>query len=283
MQHDNIKNIVKDKYSRIALQSDEHAMEGGCGCGSGSGSGCCSDMDYSTFSESYKEMEGYQEEADLGLGCGIPTEFAGLQEGQHVLDLGSGAGNDCFVARAIVEEEGHVTGLDFSEEMLAKARNNARKLGYSNVDFVAGDIEDMPFESNRFDVVLSNCVLNLVPDKEKAFSEILRVLKPDGHFCVSDVVVQGTLPDKLREDAEMYAGCVSGAMQLEDYLAVINRSGFSNVRVHKQRRIDIPTNILASYLDATELNDFLTGETGLFSVTVSGHKTIKKCGCSCGC
>jgi arsenite methyltransferase len=268
MEQDNIKKIVKEKYSNIAIQSDLPDNAHGCGCGSG----CCSEMDYTVFSESYDKLAGYAEDADLGLGCGIPTEFAGLQEGQHVLDLGSGAGNDCFVARAIVDDSGHVTGLDFSDEMLTKARKNAQKLGYANVDFVAGDIEDMPFDNNRFDVVLSNCVLNLVPDKEKAFAEIMRVLKPGGHFCVSDVVLQGQLPEALREDAEMYAGCVSGAMQLDDYLHVIDQAGFSRVTVHKQRRIDIPLQILKNYLNEAEVKDFLTGSTGLFSVTVSGEK-----------
>lgn len=268
MEQENIKSFVKEKYSRIAIQSETDDKAHGCGCGSG----CCSDIDYTVFSESYDKLAGYAEEADLGLGCGIPTEFAGLQEGQHVLDLGSGAGNDCFVARAIVDDSGHVTGLDFSEEMLTKARQNAKKLEYGNVDFVAGDIEDMPFDDKRFDVVLSNCVLNLVPDKEKAFAEIMRVLKPGGHFCVSDVVIQGQLPDKLREDAEMYAGCVSGAMQLDAYKAVIDQTGFTHVTVHKQRRVDIPLPILRAYLNEAEVKDFLTGGTGLFSVTISGKK-----------
>ncbi len=266
MKEKDIKTIVKEKYGQIALQSEP--AKGSC-CGPVSD--CCG-VDYTTFSENYENQQGYNKDADLGLGCGIPTDFAGLQTGQHVLDLGSGAGNDCFVARAMVGESGQVTGLDFSEEMLTKARSNAQKLGFTNVEFVAGDIEEMPLENNQFDVVISNCVLNLVPNKDKAFAEIIRVLKPGGHFCVSDVVLKGELPDKLKKDAEMYAGCVSGAMQMEDYLETIPKAGFKNVQVHKQRSIEVPADILKMYLNEEEMQDFQNKKTGLFSITVSGEK-----------
>ncbi len=264
MKEKDIKTIVKEKYGQIALQSEP------AGC-CGPASGCCG-VDYTIFSENYESQQGYTKDADLGLGCGIPTEFAGLQTGQHVLDLGSGAGNDCFVARAIVGESGKVTGLDFSDEMLTKARSNVQKLGFTNVEFFAGDIEEMPLENNQFDVVISNCVLNLVPDKNKAFAEIMRVLKPGGHFCVSDVVLKGELPDKLKKDAEMYAGCVSGAMQMDDYLETIQKAGFKNVQVHKQRSIEVPANILSMYLNEEEMQDFQSHKTGLFSITVSAEK-----------
>ncbi len=266
MNQKDIKTIVKEKYGQIALQSEP--AQGSC-CGPVSD--CCG-VDYTIFSENYESQKGYNKEADLGLGCGIPTEFAGIQPGQHVLDLGSGAGNDCFVARAIVGESGKVTGLDFSDEMLTKARSNAQKLGFTNVDFIAGDIEEMPLDGNQFDVVISNCVLNLVPDKAKAFAEIMRVLKPGGHFCVSDVVLKGELPDKLKSDAEMYAGCVAGAMQMEDYLETIQKAGFKDVKVHKQRSIEVPANILSIYLNEEEMQDFRNNKTGLFSITVSGEK-----------
>ena len=264
MEEKDIKTIVKEKYGQIALQSEP------AGC-CGPVSDCCG-VDYTIFSENYESQQGYNKDADLGLGCGIPTEFAVIQAGQHVLDLGSGAGNDCFVARAIVGESGKVTGLDFSDEMLAKARSNTQKLGYTNVEFVAGDIEEMPLENNQFDVVISNCVLNLVPDKDRAFAEIMRVLKPGGHFCVSDVVLKGELPDKLKKDAEMYAGCVSGAMQMEDYLETIKKAGFRNVQRHKQRSIEVPANILSMYLNEEEMQDFRINKTGLFSITVSAEK-----------
>jgi ubiquinone/menaquinone biosynthesis C-methylase UbiE len=264
MQEKDIKTIVKEKYGRIALQTEP------AGC-CGPVSDCCG-LDYSVFSENYENQHGYNKDADLGLGCGIPTEFADIQPGHHVLDLGSGAGNDCFVARAIVGETGKVTGLDFSEEMLTKARQNAEKLDYANVEFVLGDIEEMPLEDDQVDVVISNCVLNLVPDKDKAFAEIMRVLKDGGHFCVSDVVLRGALPDKLKKDAEMYAGCVSGAMQMTDYLETIRKVGFKNVQVNKQRSIEVPANILSKYLNQEEMQDFRSKETGLFSITVSAYK-----------
>lgn len=261
MKRNDLKALVKEKYGKIALESegDQHVN-------------CCGYSDYTIFSENYSELQGYKPEADLGLGCGLPTEHAGIGPGQRVLDLGSGAGNDCFVARAIVGESGSVTGLDFSDEMLEKARANAAKLGYGNVGFVSGDIEAMPFKEHSFDVVISNCVLNLVPDKYRAFSEIMRVLAPGGHFCVSDVVIKGSLPEKLREDAEMYAGCVSGALQLEEYLGTIEKAGFVNIQTHKQRRIELPEKLLKNYLGENELSEFLMGDTGIFSLTVSAEK-----------
>ncbi len=262
-----LKEIVKEKYGTIANQSKTLNQSSCCGTTS-----CCSDVDYTIFSEDYSQNKGYNPDADLGLGCGIPTDFAGIKEGDHVLDLGSGAGNDCFVARALVGETGHVSGLDFTDEMIGKARANNEKMGYRNVDFIKGDIEDMPIPDNKFDVIVSNCVLNLVPDKERAFSEMFRVLKEGGHFCVSDVVIKGILPLKLRHDAEMYAGCVSGALQMEHYLGIIEKSGFSHVTIHKQKAISIPDDILKNYLSEEELNEFRNGGTGIFSITVSAHK-----------
>jgi arsenite methyltransferase len=267
MDAKDLKLIVKEKYGKIADQGGL-ANQSSC-CSNNCG---CSDSTYTVFSDDYSKLKGYNPDADLGLGCGIPTEYAGIKPGDHVLDLGSGAGNDCFVARAIVGETGNVTGLDFTDAMLAKANENNRKLGYSNVEFVKGDIEEMPLPDNTFDVVVSNCVLNLVPDKNKAFGEIMRVLKPGGHFCVSDVVLKGNLPESLRKDAEMYAGCVSGAVKMDEYLEIIRKQGFSDRKVHKQKEISIPDEVLANYLSKEEISTFKNGETGIFSITVSGHK-----------
>ena len=267
MKADDLKYIVKEKYGKIATQSKIQNETSCCGA-----TGSCSTVDYTIFSENYDKLKGYNAEADLGLGCGIPTQFASIQEGDSVLDLGSGAGNDCFVARAIVGESGHVTGIDFTEAMLEKAKRNALKLGFKNVEFVQGDIEDMPLPDNHFDVIVSNCVLNLVPDKKKAFSGIYRVMKPTGSFCVSDVVMKGDLPDKLRKDAEMYAGCVSGAIEMNDYLDIINKQGFKNVTVHKQKGIAIPEEVLLNYLTKAEVEEFKNGDTGIFSITVSAQK-----------
>ena len=258
-------NLIKQKYGEIAKQQNESSF-----CGATSD--CCSSVDYTIFSENYEKLEGYNPDADLGLGCGIPTQFAGIKKGNHVLDLGSGAGNDCFVARAIVGETGKVTGLDFTDAMLVKANKNKERLGFTNVEFVKGDIEDMPLPDNSFDVVVSNCVLNLVPDKQKAFSEIMRVLKTNGHFCVSDVVIKGDLPETLRKDAEMYAGCVSGAIKMNEYIEIINKQGFQNCTVHKQKEISIPEDVLGKYLSKDEIERFKNSEIGIFSITVSANK-----------
>ena len=189
-----------------------------------------------------------------------------------MLDLGSGAGNDCFVARSIVGETGKVTGLDFTEAMVAKAIGNNQKLGFTNVEFVQGDIEEMPLPDSTFDVIVSNCVLNLVPDKNKAFAQMYRVLKPAGHFCVSDVVIKGKLPENLRKDAEMYVGCVAGAVDMEEYLEIINKQGFRDITVHKQKVINIPENVLEKYISKEELEGLKTEDTGIYSITVSGYK-----------
>jgi len=266
MKSEELKQIVKEKYGKIAEQNSE---EKSCGCGTS----CCGpEVDYSVFSEDYKNKEGYNPDADMNLGCGIPTDFAGIKEGDHVLDLGSGAGNDCFVARAIVGETGKVTGLDMTEQMIRKAKENCVKLGFTNVEFVAGDIEEMPFGEKIFDVVISNCVLNLVPDKTKAFREIFRVLKPGGHFCVSDVVIKGTLSEKMVKDAEMYAGCVSGASEMNEYLKIVKESGFQNIIVHKQKEIKLPETLLSEYNDQNELSSYREGITGIISITVSAYK-----------
>src|SRR6478735_1570693 len=225
---DKLKEIVKDEYSKIALQSKEQ-NETSC-CGSGS----CGT--YTIMSEDYTKLPGYNPEADLGLGCGIPTEFALIKEGDTVVDLGSGAGNDCFVARSITGENGKVIGVDFTEKMIEKARLNVDKLGYKNVEFRQGDIENMPIAGGVADVVVSNCVLNLVPDKKQAFAETFRILKKGGHFSVSDIVLVGDLPEGLRKSAEMYVGCVAGAIQKDEYLKIIGDAGFKEIKIQKEKR-----------------------------------------------
>ena len=274
---ENIKDIVKEKYSEIAGQTKQQNAPSCCGAVS-----CGSVVDYSVFSENYDKLEGYNPDADLGLGCGLPTEHAVIKPGNRVLDLGSGAGNDCFVARALVGESGYVAGIDFTEAMVIKARENARKLGYTNVDFILGDIENIPVRFGMVDVVISNCVLNLVPDKPKAFSEIYRVLKQGGHFCISDVVIQGELPEKLKVDAAMYAGCVSGAIPRKEYLKIIEEAGFQNVDVKKERKIEVPDSLLLNYMSTEELENFRKAESGIFSITVVGKKP-EGCGCGCSC
>jgi len=271
-----IKETVKQKYSEIALQNKETNQSSCCGSGS------CSTEVYNIMSDDYSTLEGYNPNADLGLGCGLPTQFAKIRKGDTVVDLGSGAGNDCFIARNETGEDGRVIGVDFTPAMIEKARTNNEKLGFKNVEFRQGDIENIPVSANTADVIVSNCVLNLVPDKDKVFKEIFRVLKQGGHFSISDVVLAGTLPDKLRNEVEMYAGCVSGAIQKEEYMAFIQQNGFTNISIQKEKRILIPDDILKNYLNAAELKNFKSGDTGIFSITVYAEKP-KTCGCGTTC
>ncbi|MCO6479683.1 MAG: arsenite methyltransferase [Phaeodactylibacter sp.] len=255
-----IKQVVKEKYTEVVKSSQSCC-----------GPDCCSPGGVD-FSEGYEALAGYNKDADLGLGCGLPTEFARIQEGHTVLDLGAGAGNDVFIARRLAGESGRVIGLDMTEAMIAQAQKNNRKLGYQNVEFVLGDIEDMPLEENSIDVAISNCVMNLVPDKDRAYAEVHRVLRPGGHFSISDIVLQGELPPALQDAAVMYAGCVAGAMQKEDYLATIERAGFSNIRIDKERQLHLPDELLLEYLSQEELKAFREGGTGIFSINVYGEK-----------
>lgn len=273
MDRQKIKDLVKEKYSEIALQETEVSC-----CSSG----CCSSEVYNIMSEDYTKMEGYNSDADLGLGCGLPTEFARIEKGDIVLDLGSGAGNDCFVARAETGETGKIIGVDFSETMLEKAMENTKKRGFTNISFLLGDIEELPIEDNSVDVVISNCVLNLLPSKDGIFNEIYRVLKPNAHFCVSDVVIIGNLPDKIKEAAEMYVGCISGAIQKNDYLKEILNAGFSNIFIEKEKPIFIPDDILLKYLNSEELERFKAEKPKILSITVTGEKT-PTCSCCSGC
>ena len=267
MKTDNqLKETVRQKYSEIALQ-DKTSDQSSC-CGSG---GCSTEV-YNIMSDDYSDIKGYNPDADLGLGCGLPTQFARIRKGDTVIDLGSGAGNDAFIARNETGETGKVIGIDFTPAMINKARVNAEKLGFSNVEFRQGDIDKMPASDNLADVIVSNCVLNLVPDKDAVIKEIYRVLKPGGHFSISDIVLVGDLPDSLRQDAEMYAGCVSGAIQKDVYLELINANGFTNAVVQKEKSINIPDHILKNYLNEKEMADFKNSNSGIFSITVYAEK-----------
>lgn len=271
-----LKQLVKEKYGQIAEQTkgqNETSCCGATGCGT---------IDYVVMADDYSALSGYVNEADLGLGCGLPTEFALMKEGDTVVDLGSGAGNDAFVARSIVGEKGRVIGIDFTEKMIEKARANAAKLNYTNVEFRQGDIENMPLAGNIADVVVSNCVLNLVPDKKQAFEETFRILKKGGHFSVSDIVLVGDLPKGLQQSAEMYAGCVSGAIQKDEYLDIIKHAGFSRISIQKEKRITLPDEILKEYLSEAAIEDFKTGNTGIFSITVYAEKNREKSCCEPG-
>ena len=274
-----LKEIVRKKYSEIALQDKETNMSSCCGAG-----GCSTEV-YNIMSDDYSTLKGYNADADLGLGCGLPTEYARIKKGDVVVDLGSGAGNDCFIARHEAGETGKVIGIDFTPAMIDKARQNAEVRGFNNVEFRQGDIEKMPITSNAADVIVSNCVLNLVPNKDAVIKEIYRVLKPGGHFSISDVVLLGALPAGLRKDAEMYAGCVSGAIQKEVYLELIQSNGFENITIQKEKVITIPDDILKNYLSPEDILSLKMGSSGIFSITVYAEKPIteKKCAPGSGC
>lgn len=262
MKSEKIKEIVKEKYSRIACNH----------------SSCCpsdggvSSVDYTVFTQDYNDLQGYFPEADLGLGCGLPTEFAKIKKGDIVIDLGSGAGNDCFVAAHLTGEQGRVIGLDFSEEMVRKANKNAEKLGLAHVRFFQSDIEDLIAPSFSADVVISNCVLNLVPDKKRVFSEIFRVLKSQGHFSISDIVLEGELPEKIRNAVELYCGCVSGAIQKSEYLEIIKATGFLNIEIQREVTYDIPDETLTQYLNSQEIDFYKQSGIRMVSINVYGEK-----------
>lgn len=224
------------------------------------------------MSEDYSGLKGYEEDADLGVGCGLPTQYAGIKEGDTVLDLGSGAGNDCFIARAEAGESGKVIGIDFSPQMIEKATKNASKRGYSNVVFIEGDIEQMPLPDCSVDVVVSNCVLNLLPEKDQIFKEIFRVMKHGAHFCVSDVVLDGKFPKEFTDNASMYAGCIASAIQRDDYLEEIKKAGFEKIRVEKTKTIVIPDEVLEEHLNGNTIAQYKAGSVGIYSITVTGEK-----------
>ena len=272
---DQIKDMVRQKYSEIALQ-DVNTNASSC-CGSG---GCSTEV-YNIMNDEYDHLKGYNPDADLKLGCGLPTEFAKIKNGDTVVDLGSGAGNDCFVARHETGANGKVIGIDFTEAMVRKARLNAEKLGFNNVEFRLGDIEDIPVSNDVADVFVSNCVMNLVPDKNKAFSEVYRILKSGGHFSISDIVLTGDLPERIKNAAEMYAGCVASAIKKDDYLGIIKAAGFKFVTVQKEKAIIIPDDILKNYLNDEEISVYNSNKNIIFSITVHAEK--KSACCEPGC
>jgi arsenite methyltransferase len=231
MTNEEVKQAVREQYGRIA-QTGSSCCGPNCGCGSESDEQVLSLM----MNDEYTHVdERIIAAADLGLGCGTPTAFADLRSGMTVLDLGSGAGIDVFISAQAVAPGGKAIGLDMTDEMVKRARANKAKLGIENAEFWKGEIEDMPVESASIDRVISNCVINLVPDKRKAFSEIYRVLKPGGKFIVSDIVSLGRIPDDVRKDLELWSGCVGGAADKEEYLQIVREAGFKNLTISAEK------------------------------------------------
>ncbi len=263
-----LKSVVRDAYGQIATQSKAYNEASCCGA-----TNVCSPTDNpAIMADDYSQLAGYVADANLGLGCGLPTQFAQIKPGDTVIDLGSGAGNDCFVAHYETGPTGKVIGIDFTEAMISRARKNADTLGYNNVEFRFGDIEQMPIADNTADVIVSNCVLNLVPNKQNVFAEIWRVLKPGGHFSISDIVLVGELPTNLLKAAELYAGCVSGAIQQDSYVSLIQEAGFTDLILQKQKPIFLPDELLANYLTADEIAAFRASGTGIVSLTAYAEK-----------
>jgi arsenite methyltransferase len=273
-----VKELVRQKYSEIALQNKDTNATSCCGATAS----CCGTEVYNIMADDYTQLEGYNPDADLGLGCGLPTQFAKIKKGDVVIDLGSGAGNDVFIARHETGEDGRVIGIDFTPAMIEKARKNAEVRGFQNVEFRQGDVEKMPVTANLADVVVSNCVLNLVPNKDGVIKEIYRVLKPGGHFSISDIVLEGQLPKEIREAAEMYPGCVAGAIQKQVYLELIEANGFTNITIQKDKAIIIPDEILTNYLSSEQLEAFKGSGTGIRSITVYAEKPSTEGKACCG-
>jgi len=220
---EDIRSAVRDRYARTARQADQ----GGCGCGCGCGGASQSEQ----LGYERSDLQAIPAEADLGLGCGNPTALAGLQAGETVLDLGSGGGIDCFLAARRVGPAGRVIGVDMTAEMIDRSRAAARQGGFQNVEFRLGEIENLPVADASVDAVISNCVINLSPDKGRVFREAFRALKAGGRLLVSDIVLTGELPAGAREDAELWAACVSGALPEQEYLSLIREAGFTEVGV----------------------------------------------------
>ena len=266
LQQNEIKSQVKAKYNELAREKQS----------------CCGTADCSFVGDVYDDVGGYVQDADLGLGCGLPTQFARIKPGDTVVDLGSGAGNDVFIARRETGDKGRVIGIDMAEDMVRRANENLTKVGYDNVEFRLGDIEDIPLADSLADVVVSNCVMNLVPDKSKAYRETYRILKPGGHFSISDIVIVGNLPQTLREAVELYVGCVSGAMSKEEYLKIIIQAGFTGVTIQKERQIELSDELLDQYLDAVQKTELLNSGVEIYSLTVSALKPDASC-CGSNC
>jgi arsenite methyltransferase len=251
MSDSEIKSAVKQKYGAIAGKSGS-CCGPSCGCGTDAGIAGTITMN-DLYTDADPEV---RENADLGLGCGTPTAFADLVEGMTVLDLGSGAGIDVFLAAKKVGPSGRVIGVDMTEEMIWRASANKTKLKAVNTEFRLGEIESLPVANGSVDRIISNCVINLVPDKSRAFAEMYRVLKPGGKFTVSDIVSAGSIPDDVRKDLSEWAGCVAGAVDREAYLGIVREAGFRDVTVVSEKSYNLDAAVTF----------------GLHSITVSGRR-----------
>ncbi|MFC1555259.1 arsenite methyltransferase [candidate division KSB1 bacterium] len=277
MKKDKTREFVREEYSKVVEAESSCCEPKSCGCGSS----VTAEEISSGIGYSDDEMTSVPEGSNLGLGCGNPIALASLEKGDTVMDLGSGAGFDCFLAANEVGETGKVIGVDMTPAMLDKARENAEKGGYKNVEFRMGEIENIPSADNQIDVMISNCVINLSPDKDRVFAEAFRVLKPGGRMMISDIVLLGELPEMVIDSVSAYAGCISGAMQRDDYLAAIRNAGFENIEIQEETKFssDFIFNDPAIMKKSMELNIDLATITDLSdnivrSIKISAKKPI---------
>ncbi len=268
MDEETIKHIVRERYGSVAKGA--RTVPDSCGCG-------CSRADTPTLSDkdvgySIEDLQSVPSGSNLGLGCGNPLGIASLKEGEVVLDLGSGGGFDCFLAAKKVGKSGKVIGVDMTPEMLEKARKNVKRGGYKNVEFRLGEIEHLPVGDNEVDLIISNCVINLVPNKQQVFKEAFRVLKPGGRLMISDLVLTKELPKVLLESVALYAGCVAGASLKEVYLDAIKQAGFQDVKIEKE--VGISAEFIAQSPFAKDVSQELIDEYGnaVLDITVSAIK-----------
>ncbi|MFH1788924.1 MAG: arsenite methyltransferase [Candidatus Altiarchaeota archaeon] len=274
MEDQKIKKVVREAYGKIAKEKT------GCGC---SCSTCDSDTEQFVKSIGYtdKELASIPRESNLGLSCGNPTAIANLKEGETVLDLGSGAGFDCFLAASKVGKSGKVIGIDMTPEMVEKARMNAESNEIKNVEFRLGEIEHLPVADNSVDIVISNCVINLSSDKSKVFKEIFRVLKPNGRIAISDIALKKELPKEIRQNVKAYVGCIGGAILIDSYKNIAEASGLTDIKitikgtsncVDSNTKDPIGREILDCLGDGESLDDYVV------SINVEGHKHENRLG-----
>ncbi len=264
----NLKDKIKDSYTQVLSnqaigccgQTSNQSQNYGCGSHD------------NTFAEDYSNQPGYHEEADYGLGCGIPINFAGISEGDIVLDLGSGAGNDAFIASTLTGSEGRVIGVDITPAMIEKANKNKKKLQAHNVEFRLADIEELDIKEGSVDVVISNCVLNMVFDKLATYQSIYKVLRPGGHFSVSDIVMSVALTENLKNITALYAGCIAGAATKDQYLEIIKEAGFRDIAIKSEKVIDLPDEFMLRHVTAEELFEYRASGNEVLSITVNGWK-----------
>lgn len=256
-KNDEIRSAVRQKYGKAAISGSA-----GCGCSSSSCCGIPGDITAADISlglgYSGEDVTAVPEGANMGLGCGNPQAIASLQPGETVLDLGSGGGFDCFLAARAVGDKGLVIGVDVTHEMITKSRRNAEKVGLSNVDFRLGEMENLPVADGVADVIISNCVINLSPEKERVFTEAFRVLKPGGRLAISDVVATAELPDDIKKDMAFHTGCIAGASPIQELESMLHGTGFKNIQIKPKAE---SRTFIRDWMPGSKIEDYVVSAT----------------------